>query len=278
MSSARGLRARVLGAVPGSLRKAVENAGRHHTLTLAAGLAFYGIISIGPAVGVGFGLVHLLVSPEALDALTNLLEDSLPHQLGLADLVDQMEDRAGRYAGIGLAVLLWPATTLASGWARALDAIAGFDATPGVRGLRGRLSGLLPGGILVAALFLLFAGVTFGVALFGGDRVLLLVGILVGGVGLQFLFALAIYRWLPSRGRPWQALWKGALLSTIGVIASTALFGFARALGEGLAERYPPSLTTAVVLGLWLYGANTALLLGAEYNEVHLSSDVTRGG
>lgn len=39
-------------------------------------------------------------------------------------------------------VLLWPATTLASGWRRALDAVGDQETPPVIRGLVGRVKGL----------------------------------------------------------------------------------------------------------------------------------------
>lgn len=267
---ARGLYQRL----PSSLRAVVRNAREHHTLTLAAGLAFFGILSIGPAVGLGFGLLRMTVSAEAVDGLVDLLEGTFTEQLGLADLLGQMEDQAGRYAGIGLVVLLWPATTLASGWTRALDAVTEAEAAAGVRGLRGRVRGLVPGGILVATMLLGFAAMTFGTALAGGDDITILLAVIGGAVVAQFVFILAIYRWLPSERRPFTRLWAGAILATLGVVLTTVGFALALMFGEGLAEQYPPSLTTAIVIGIWLYAANGSLLLGAEYNEVRAG----RGG
>jgi membrane protein len=267
MADDRSFTDRLRRRIPSVIVEIVENASRHQTLTLAAGLAFFGIISIGPAVGVGFGLMRLVASPEAADSLVELLQDTFTEQFGLADLLEQMEDRAGRYAGIGLAVLLWPATTLASGWTRALDAIAEVDSAGGLRGLRGRLRALAPAGILIAAMFLLFAVVTFGAAAFDEGPVLF-AGLIAGGIVVQYLLNLVIYRWLPTESWPWSILWKGAGWATLGTILSTVGFGIALTLGEGIADQYPPALTTAIIIGGWLYAANASLLLGAEYLEV----------
>jgi membrane protein len=266
MPDTEALSERALDRTPDRLQAVVEGASRHNVLMLAAGLAFFGILSIGPAIGMGFGLLRIAVSPEAADGLVELLEGTVSEQLGLVELLQQMEDRAGRYAGIGLLVLLWPATTLASGWTRALDDIAGNEATGGVRGLMGRLRGLVPGGILIGALFVLFAVVTFGTAV-AGEGIVLLLAILGGGVVVSFALNLAIFRWLPSERREWHELWPGALWATLGVSLSTAGFALALVLGENLAEQYPPTLTTSIVLGMWLYGANSSLLLGAEVNQ-----------
>lgn len=253
--------------LPGPLAEVVERAARHHTMTLAAGLAFFGLVSIGPAIGLGFALVRILVSPEAADSLVELLRDTGSEMLGLVDLLEQMEDRAPRYAGIALLVLLWPASTLASGWTRGLDAVMEIDSAGGVRGLRGRVSGLVPGAVLVGGLFVLVGAVTIGTALVGADAVVLLVLLPIGAVVFVFLLNLLIYRWLPNATRPWARLWPGAAWATAGVVLSTAGLALALTFGQGLTDRYPPALTTAIVLGLWIYGANIALLLGAEYNE-----------
>jgi membrane protein len=256
--------------VPAPLRGVVERASDHHTVTLAAGLAFFGILSIGPAIGVGFGLVRLVASSTVADSMIELLRDGFPETLGLGELLEQMEDRAGRYVGVGLLVLLWPATTLASGWTRALDAVNEFDSSGGVRGLWGRLRGAAPGSVLLVGLFLLVGAVTFGSAALA-DRVGFVIIVSAVAVALQFLFCLAIYRWLPSRSRPVAQLWRGALWATAGVVVATVGFALALTVGEGIAEQYPPTLTTAIILGLWLYAANLALLLGDEYNA-HRSS------
>jgi membrane protein len=258
---------------PSRLLTVVENTSRHNTMTLAAGLAFFGLLSFGPAVALGFGLLRVVASGDATETLVNVLQGAFPEQLGLGDLLEQMEDNGAQYAGIGLLVLLWPATTLASGWTRALDDIFEVDSDGGVRGLQGRLRGLAPGGILVAALFLLFAAVTFGAAVLGGGgegQIALVVAIGLGAVALQFLFNLVIFRMLPSDKHPWSELWPGAVWSTLGVVTATVGFGLALSFGEGLADQYPPSLTTSIFLGLWLYAANTALLLGGEYNAARL--------
>jgi membrane protein len=253
---------------PTHLRLLFDRATDHNLLMLGAGLAFFGILSIGPAIGIVFGLMQLVTGPEASDRLVELLQNSFPEQLGLAELLEQAQDRGGRYAGIGLLVLLWPATTLASGWTRALDDIEGNESTGAVRGLAGRLRGLVPGAILIGAMLAAFIAVTFGTALVGEDGAALVIVLVIGTIVVQAAFNLAILRWLPSEHRPWHHLWPGALWATGGVLLSTIGLAVALSLGENLTQQYPPSLITSIVLGLWLYGANTSLLLGAEHNAI----------
>lgn len=246
----------------------MEHAGRTHTVTIAAGLAFFGLISLAPAISFGFGVLRLALPDGLVSAMSDGLADTFPETLGLADLIDQMEDQAGRYAGLSLVILLWPATTMASGWTRALDAINDVDSTSGVRGLKGRARGLALGGVLLLAFLVLLGAVTASTALAGQGRTLWLMATAVVAVGMQFGLCLAIYRWLPSQSHGLASSWRGATWATVGVVVSTAGFGLALTAADQLAERYPPALATAVVIGLWLYAANLSLLLGEEYNGI----------
>lgn len=258
----------VVERLPGPVAPLVDAVTRSHTLTLAAGLAFFGLISLAPAIGFALGLLRLVTGDATAEALTSALEDTFPHTLGLADLIDQMQDRAGRYAGLAFLVLLWPATTLASGWTRALDAVNEEDSTGGLRGLRGRAKGLLVGGGLLGGLLVILGLAATATTLAGGERPVLLVAAFGGGLGVIFAFCLAAYRWLPSESHDVATLWRGALIATAGVVATTVGFAVALGYADQLAEQYPPALSTAVVLGLWLYFANTALLFGEQYNAI----------
>lgn len=257
--------------LPGSLRGIVEGAARHQTLVLAAGLAFFGLLSLSPAVGVGLGILRMLAPDHLIDSLVEALQHSFPETLGLGSLLEQMQDRAARYAGVGLLVLLWPATTLASGWRRALDAVYDQESAPAVRGLVGRVKGLAVGLVLLVGMLALVAAVVAGTAVIGQRGALIAVVALVA-VALQFGFSLLVYRALPCESLPWSRLWVGAAWSTVGVAAVTVALALALTVADDLAEQYPPALSTAVVLGVWLYGANLSLLLGAELNTARRRS------
>lgn len=251
--------------LPWQLRAVIEGAARHQTPVLAAGLAFFGLVSLSPAVGVGLGLLRMLAPDQLINSLVDTLQHSFPDTLGLAGLLEQMQDRAGRYAGVGLLVLLWPATTLASGWRRALDAICEQETPPATPGLAGRVKGLAVGLLLLTGLLALVAAMVGATAIVGRRRMLLVV-IAVAAVALQFGFSLLVYRILPRESVPWARLWRGAAWATLGVCGVTVGLAVALTVAGALAAQYPPALSTAVVLGLWLYGANLSLLLGAELN------------
>jgi membrane protein len=250
--------------VPSSWQDAVAMGREHNLPILAAGLAFFGLISIGPAIAVGFAVLQFIGSPEAADAVIELLEDTPIDQFGLVDIMRDMEDQAGQFAGFSLLFLLWPATTLASGWTRALNDIFELDAQ-GPSGLKGRLRGIAPGSVLLVAVFVVFLAVSFGTALVGED-VLIVVAIVPGVIAAQLVFNLVIYRYLPSQHLAWAELWRGAALATGGMVIGTLGFVALLTFSQDFADDYPEQLVTAIVLGFWLYAINTALLIGAEFN------------
>lgn len=250
---------------PSVLPSLVDAARRHETLLLAGGLGFFGLISLPPAMAVGFGMLRLVAPAEMASALTDALQQAFPDTLQLGKLLDATQDRGGRYAGLGLVILLWPATTLASGWTRALDTVNGFEGLPVARGLAGRVRGLAVGlGLLVGVLGLL--AVVTAVTTLVGQSLVLVPMVAVAAVAGVFGFCLAVYRWLPNQRRPWRALWPGAAWATAGTAAATAGFALVLAAAGTLAGDYPPGLSTVLALGLWLYAANLSLLLGDEYN------------
>jgi membrane protein len=263
---AEGAKERAEQVVPGTWLEAARSASARNLAVLSAGLAFFGLISIGPAIGVVFGMLQLVVGAEAVEAIVELLEDTPVDQFGLVDIMRDMEDRAGQFAGFGALFLLWPATTLASGWARALNGIFGLE-SQGPAGLKGRLRGIVPGAVVIASVFLLFVALSLGTALIG-EQALLAVIVLPGAIAVQGALILVIYRYLPSERFPWRDLWRGAALATAGSVLATAGLALVLTVSGDVTEDYPEQLTTAIVLGFWLYALNTALLLGAEYNGV----------
>lgn len=258
----RGLRDRT----PHTLREIIAMAGDEHVATLAGGLAFFGILSIAPALAIAVGIMRTVLSAETLNVLVESLKD-FQATLQLGSLIEQMQGQVYRYAGIGFLVLLWPATTLAGGWTRALDAVEDRDSPPGLRGLAGRLKGLGLGVLLLVGLLGLLGATMLGIT---GSRVLALVLAVAVGVLVAFAHTIVLYRWFPSgKQLPLSRLWRGAVLATVGIVLTTAVLGVLLTVAESISQRYPPSLSTAVVLGLWLYGMNASMLLGAVYNAVH---------
>lgn len=156
----RDLAGRARGRLPKPVQDIVHAARDTNLLLFAGGLAFYGLVSIAPAVVVGFWIATLFVGSDRLEELG----DNVSELAGGASAIESMFTQlASVGTGVGLAALflgLWPATAYGSGLLRAFDHICG---TPerSAQGVRGRakalllialLPGLLLGGLSVSYL------------------------------------------------------------------------------------------------------------------------------
>jgi uncharacterized BrkB/YihY/UPF0761 family membrane protein len=84
-----------------------------------------------------------------------------------------------------------------------------------------------------------------------------------------------IYRVLPRTLLDWRSTIHGALIAAASIsVLSVAYVAFLR-LGANFERRYASDALAAVVLlGLWLFAANTALLVG--YRAAHRRGPVIR--
>ena len=84
---------------------------------------------------------------------------------------------------------------------------------------------------------------------------------------LVLLFVLLVYRMSAPRGKPRPPLLTGAILASAALVASSILFSWF----IGLSSRYSlvyGSLTSVVILLLWLYLCGNILILGNVFNCV----------
>lgn len=84
---------------------------------------------------------------------------------------------------------------------------------------------------------------------------------------LVLLFVLLVYRMAAPRGRPRPPLLTGAVLASAALVASSVLFSWF----IGMSSRYSlvyGSLTSVVILLLWLYLCGNILILGNVFNCV----------
>ena len=167
---------------------------------------------------------------------------------------------------LGLAAVvaaLWPATAYGSALVRVFDRAAG-DRAP--TGLRGRGAALLL--ICVVPVFVLgslVAGYAGAIAL-GDSPVEVAVG-LAFALALSFTATVgtvaAIYKVFPRSPPDWRATLRGAFVAAASIsTVSVAYVAYLR-LGANFERRYASDALAAVVLlGVWLFAANTALLVG----------------
>jgi membrane protein len=257
---------------------------------LAAGVAFYALLSLFPAVVAIVSIYGLAADPgqvaDQLDSLTR----PLPAQA--ADLIveqvrtvaSQPRSSLGISALVGIATALWSAS---SGMKWLLSALSLAYDEPERRKflkLRGTALLLTLGAAvgLVASIGLIAASGALARAVGLGDTGELVAGIvrwpLLAVLGLAGLAVL--YRYGPDRDpAKWRwVTWGSAAAGAIWLAASAGFAVYASVSGS-FDESYG-SLGGVVVLMLWLFLTVLAVLLGAEINsemEHQTARDTTKG-
>ena len=245
---------------------------------VAAGVAFYGLLAIFPAIIATVAVYGLVADPDHISAQLASATEALPQEA--ADLiVSQLSaaakiDRSGLTLGLvlSLGATLWAAT----GGVRAL--LNGLNVIYDVKENRGFVRrsalalGLTVGGLVtVAAALTLVAA--FPVAL---DRVglepvaaglaeaarwLLLVILILLGLAL-------LYRWGPARPtarRRWVT-WGSAGALLVWILGSIAFSVYVANFGSY--NKTYGTIAAVIVLMLWLYVSAFSVLLGAEIDAV----------
>lgn len=255
---------------------------------LAAGLAFYALLALVPALVALISIYGLVADPSEVDRQVEDWLGAAPQEVRellssqLASITRDAGTAAGLGVVIGILVALWSAS---SGMAHLIETVnIAYDEeeTRGFVRRRG-LALLLTVGAIV---FVLFAvgliavlpalldevGTVGRWAALVARWVLLLAGMMVA--------LSVVYRYGPDRDEPrWSWTSPGAIVATLLWIAASALFAVYTANFASYNETYG-SLGAVVVLMLWLFITALCVIIGAELNaelERQTTRDTTTG-
>lgn len=259
------------------LLRVKNEAKRDNVPVLAAGMAFYAMLAIFPALIAMVSLYGLIADPADVQQQMNALAGMLPESARelLSERLNVLVTSSSASLGIGLIVsvvlALW---TASAGMKAAMTAInVAYDQKEerGFVKLRG-LALLFTLGAIVVVL-LVFALVAVLPALFGvvglGET-----GQAVVRYGRWPLMAAAVmgslsvlYRLAPCRDNPkWRWVGSGAVVATLLWLGVTGLFSLYVSNFGSYNETYG-ALGGVIVLMLWLFLSSFVVLLGAELNS-----------
>jgi membrane protein len=261
-------------------RSAYERFDEVQLTDRAAALAYYGFLSLFPALIVAIALLALFGSyPETYNSIMDTLREAAP---GTAvDTIDSaLRDvlrgqGASGLLGIGLVLALITASGAVGASIRALEAINQTRESGSF--VRSNLTRLwltiaLMALLLVAVCALLVAGPLFGSiaeAAGLGDAGRLVVSLLRYPVGIAALMSaiLLLYTLGPAgtRRRPVEHL-PGALLAAVLWVIASAAFSF-YVSNFGSYDKTYGTLGTVIVLLVWIYVGAVAMLVGALVNR-----------
>jgi len=261
------------------LKKSLREFGKDECPNLAAGLTYYSVLAMFPALIAVFSLLGVIgQGREAADAVLGIIDEAAPG--GMADtLRAPIEELAeSQLAGValltGIVVAVWSASGYVGAFARALNRVWEVDEGRPVWKLKpAQLAITLAAIVLLAAalVILIVSGpvaAAIGAAVGLGDIALTVWSIAkwpVLAIIVVMVVAL-LYYFTPNAKQPrFRWISAGAVLAIAVLAVATVGFGFYVANFSHY-ERTYGSLAGVIVFLLWLWIANMALLAGAEFD------------
>jgi membrane protein len=272
------------------LGRVYANISRHHLSVVAAGVAFFGVLAIVPALAALVGLYGLIADRSDVMATLDEIRPLLPPDAyGLIEgqvqaLLDVPQQRLGLAFALSMLLALWSAragvSTLVEGLNivyREVDTrsiILEFLASLGLTAL-----------LLIIACAALLATVALPAILQAldigllGTQLAALGPLLILGFAAVFVIG-AVYRYGPHRERArtrWVTL--GAVVATVAWVLASFLLSFYIANFANFNKTYG-SLGAIAALMFWFYVSAFVVLLGAELNaemELQTARDTTTG-
>lgn len=243
---------------------------------IAAGVAFYGLLAVFPALVALVALYGLVADPAMVESHAAALGSMLPPEAAQV-LTTQLHDLAGTDQSAlsigavgGLLVALWSASSAVRTLMDALNIAYNEEERRGMISFYATALILTFGGILgVAAAMVLVVGVPAALKLLGLGGLL---ETLLSLARWPVVAALAIvgfavfYRFGPSRRQPrWRWVSWGAAIAVALWVAGSALFSLYVTRFGNYNETYGAA-GAIVILLMWFLLSAYAILIGAEIN------------
>ena len=246
-------------------RHAVRRARGDDLFLYSAALAFYGLISVAPLVVVAMWVATLLIGQAQVQEVGEDLARWAPPALGVDRAFERVAELSTTFGLVAVAAALWPATAYGSALVRVLDRL-GRDREG--NGLRGRGAALLLVCLVPVLVLGSLAAGYVGAATLGDTGLEIAVGLALS-LALSFSVTVAtvaiIYRVFPRNPPDVHAIMTGALVAAASIAALSMGYVAYLRLGVDFDQRYASDALAAVVLlGVWLYAANVALLAGYQ--------------
>jgi membrane protein len=272
------------------LRRVKAEVKEDNVTLLAAGVAFYAMLAIFPAIIAVVTVYAMVADPNQVESQVSEFAKGLPSGAD-ALLTEQLRNvvDAGRQAlSIGLAIsllaVLWSASSGVQGLVKGLNLVYDEQETRGFLKLRGLSLLLTLGAILVMvvalALIAVFPGVVDGLGLGQAGELAASIARWVV-LALLVLVALAVvYRFAPDRANPrWRWVSWGAVVALVlWLLGSVGFSWYVDNFGK-YNQTYG-ALASVIILLLWLFLSSFAVLFGAELDaeiERQTARDTTTG-
>jgi membrane protein len=294
-SQQRGRRAERPGEIPRHgwkdiLVRVKDEQKKDNLSVVAAGVAFYAMLSIFPALAALVSIYGIFADPGEVQQQIAQLSGFIPQETRqvLEEQVSRFVSTSSGALGFGaiggLLIALWSANKGMKALMTALDIVYDEEETRGFFKINGISLLLTFVGVLTAVISLIliavipvilgYIGIPQGiqaVLAYGRWPFLALVIVLLLGV---------LYRFAPNRDEPqWKWVSWGSVTATVLWIAASLLFSF-YVSNFGSYNKTYGSMGAIIILLMWFFLSAYAVLIGAELNaemEHQTGKDTTRG-
>jgi membrane protein len=255
---------------------------------LAAGVAFYTLLALFPAIIAGVSIYGLVADPQTVRDQINQLAETLSPETAklIGQQIQQVTSSAGGALGfatiLGILTALWSAS---SGMKALITGVnLAYDETEGRKFVKLRgLSILMTVGAMVLLGVALALIVGFPAVPDSWPTVLQWAAAILRFVLLAVLLMAglaALYRYAPDRDKPkWGWASPGSVVATVlWVLASVGFSIYVNASGNY--NKTYGALAGVIILMFWLYLTAFVVLVGAELNaemELQTAKDTTAG-
>lgn len=266
------------------------NFSHHRVLALAAGMTYYGLLAIFPAIAALVAIYGLFSNPATISSHLDQISGILPQ--GALDVVrDQLTRVASQGAQtlgwtsvLGLVVSLWSANAAMKSLFDTLNIVYGEDEKRGLIVLNAVSLSFTVGGIV----FVLIAiGAVVALPIFlkylglpQAADLLLRIGRWPALLVIVALMLSLIYRFGPSReAARWRWITWGSALAAVLWLLASGLFSYYTAHFGNYNKTYG-SLGAVIGFMVWMWISAITILLGAELDaemEHQTARDTTTG-
>ena len=291
----RGRRADTPTAIPAKgwkdiLLRVKDEISRDHVSLVAAGVAFYGLLAIFPAITALMSITGLLFEPTELVSALESVTAIVPQDVSQI-LLDQAEKVAGSQQGgltlgliVGLGLALWSASAGVGSLMEGINLAYDEDETRGfikLKALTILLTLCMIVGILIAAALVIAVPVALDFLTFAPGMETLIQLLSYLPLAFIILTGLAVlYRFAPDRdSAKWRWLAPGTLAAAVLWLVASVGFSIYVSNFASYNETFG-SLGGVVVLLMWMWISAYVVLMGAELNseiEAQTARDTTAG-
>lgn len=243
---------------------------------LAAGVGFYSLLAIFPALAAAVSIYGLAFDPHGVEQQIAMVIDLIPEEARkiITDQLSAITSQPRQGLGLGVIITLlfalWSASAAVQTLMTGLNVVYDEPERRGYVSFHATALVLTLGGIVFGLIALsLIAALPAALKFVGLPRQIETIVLLARWplLALAVMFALAVlYRFGPSREKPrWIWVSWGAVLTTVLWLAASIVFSFYVSNFASYNQTYG-ALGAVVVLLMWFYITGYLILMGGELN------------